>query len=211
MKASESEAAKMLRVGLTGGLGTGKSFVSAALADLGCRVLKADELGHAVLEPGAEAYAPVVERFGSEVLDGDRRIERKRLAEIAFHDAGKLRLLNSLVHPAVIAREEDWLRQVEAADPSAIAVIEAAILVETGSYRRFHKLVLTVCSEAQQIERAMARDGSTLEAVLERIRRQMPLEEKKKFADYLIDTSGTTDDTIEQVQRLYKSLRSLNV
>lgn len=164
-----------------------------------------------MLEPGAEAYAPVVESFGPEVLTADGHIDRKRLAEIVFHDAGKLQLLNSLVHPAVIAREEEWMLQVENADPSAIAVVEAAILVETGSYRRFHKLVLTVCSEAQQIERAMARDGTTREGVLERLRRQMPLEEKKKFANYVIDTSGTTDDTIEQVKRLYKSLRSLNV
>ncbi|MGD0578605.1 MAG: dephospho-CoA kinase [Bryobacteraceae bacterium] len=201
----------MLRVGLTGGLGSGKSFVSAALAELGCRVLKADELGHAVLERGAEAYAPVVERFGPEILNADGRIERKRLAAIVFDDAGKLRLLNSLVHPAVVAREEQWLQQVEDADPSAIAVVEAAILIETGSYGRFHKLVLAVCGEAQQIERAMARDGTPRELVLERLRRQMPLEEKKKFADYLIDTSGTTDDTIEQVKRLYESLRSLNV
>jgi dephospho-CoA kinase len=201
----------MLRVGLTGGLATGKSFVGAALKALGCRMLKADELGHAVLEPGGEAYAPVVERFGAEIVNDEGRIERKRLAAIVFNDAGKLQLLNSLVHPAVVEREEAWMQQVEDADPSAIAVVEAAILIETGSYRRFHKLVLAVCSEAQQIERAMARDGTPRELVLERVRRQMPLEEKKKFADYVIDTSGTTGETIEQVQRLYESLRSENV
>jgi dephospho-CoA kinase len=200
----------MLRVGLTGGLATGKSFVGAVLAELGCRVVQADELGHAVLEPGGEAYAPVVERFGGEIVDDDGRIKRKRLAAIVFNDAGKLQLLNSLVHPAVVEREEAWMQQVEDADPSAIAVVEAAILIETSSYRRFHKLVLAVCSAAQQIERAMARDGVPREQVLERLRRQMPLEEKKKFADYVIDTSGTTDETIEQVRRLYESLRSEN-
>ena len=103
------------------------------------------------------------------------------------------------------------MRQVEIAEPSAIAVIEAAILIETGSYRRFDKLVLAVCGEEQQIERAMARDGTPREQVLERLRRQMPLEEKKKFADFLIDTSHTPRDTIEQVRRLYATLRSLNV
>ena len=180
----------MLRVGLTGGLATGKSFVGAVLEELGCRVLKADELGHAVLEPGGEAYAPVIESFGCEILDDEGRIERKRLAAIVFNDTGKLQLLNSFVHPAVV---------------------EAAILIETGSYRRFHKLVLAVCSEAQQIERAMARDGTPRELVIERLRRQMPLEEKRKFADYVIDTSGTTDDTIEQVRRLHENLRSENV
>jgi dephospho-CoA kinase len=138
----------MLRVGLTGGLATGKSFVGAVLEELGCRVLKADELGHAVLEPDGEAYAPVVERFGREILDDAGRIERKQLAAIVFNDTGKLQLLNSFVHPAVVEREEAWMQQVEDADPSAIVVVEAAILIETGSYRRFHKLVLALCSEA---------------------------------------------------------------
>jgi dephospho-CoA kinase len=201
----------MLRVGLTGGLATGKSFVGAVLEELGCRVLKADELGHAVLEPDGEAYAPVVESFGREILDDAGRIDRKRLAAIVFNDTGKLQLLNSFVHPAVVEREDAWMQQVEDADPSAIAVVEAAILIETGSYRRFHKLVLALCSEAQQIERAMARDGTPRELVIERLRRQMPLEEKRKFADYVIDTSGTTDDTIEQVRRLHENLRSENV
>ena len=201
----------MLRVGLTGGLATGKSFVGAVLEELGGRVLKADELGHAVLEPDGEAYAPVVERFGREILDDAGRIERKRLAAIVFNDTGKLQLLNSFVHPAVVEREDAWMQQVEDADPSAIAVVEAAILIETGSYRRFHKLVLALCGEAQQIERAMARDGTPRELVIERLRRQMPLEEKRKFADYVIDTSGTTDDTIEQVRRLHENLRSENV
>jgi dephospho-CoA kinase len=201
----------MLRVGLTGGLATGKSFVGAVLEELGCRVLKADELGHAVLEPGGEAYAPVIESFGREILDDAGRIDRKRLAAIVFNDTGKLQLLNSFVHPAVVEREDAWMQQVEDADPSAIAVVEAAILIETGSYRRFHKLVLALCSEAQQIERAMARDGTPRELVIERLRRQMPLEEKRKFADYVIGTSGTTDDTIEQVRRLHENLRSENV
>jgi len=201
----------MLRVGLTGGLGSGKSFVSAELEKLGCHILKADELGHAVLEPDGEAFAPVVAQFGAEILNADGRVDRPKLGAIVFQDAEKLSLLNSLVHPHVIAREEAWMRQVEIAEPSAIAVIEAAILIETGSYRRFDKLVLAVCGEEQQIERAMARDGTPREQVLERLRRQMPLEEKKKFADFLIDTSHTPRDTIEQVRRLYATLRSLSV
>jgi dephospho-CoA kinase len=200
----------MLRIGLTGGLATGKSFVGEQLSRLGCRVLKADELGHAVLEQGGEAYQPVVDAFGPEILLPDGEIERKRLAGLVFQDEAKLKLLNSLVHPAVFSREEAWLQQVEDADPDALAVVEAAILVETGSYRNFHKLVVVVCGEEQQIERSMARDGITRDEALARIRRQMPLEEKRKFADYLIDTSRTTDDTIAQVEHLYESLRSVN-
>jgi dephospho-CoA kinase len=200
----------MLRIGLTGGLATGKSTVGQELSRLGCRVLRADDLGHAVLEKGGEAYEPVIQAFGREILRPDGEIERSRLAGIVFHDEDKLKLLNSLVHPAVFSREEAWMQQVEDADPCAIAVVEAAILVETGSHRRFHKLVLAVCGEEQQIERAMARGGVTREQALARISRQMPLAEKKKFADYLIDTSRTMDDTIQQVAHLYESLRSLN-
>lgn len=200
----------MLRIGLTGGLATGKSTVGEELSRLGCRVLRADDLGHAVLQKGGEAYLPVVEAFGHEILSPDGEIDRRHLAGIVFHDEAKLKLLNSIVHPAVFSREEAWMQQVEDADPSALAVVEAAILVETGSYRRFHKLVLAVCDEEQQIERAMSRDGATREDVLARIRRQMPLAEKKRFADYVIDTSRTLDDTIQQVARLYESLRSVN-
>jgi dephospho-CoA kinase len=200
----------MLRIGLTGGVATGKSIVGQELSRLGCRVLQADELGHAVLLKGGEAYESVVEAFGREILSPDEEIDRRRLAGIVFQDGTKLKLLNSLVHPAVISLEEAWMRQVENADPHALAVVEAAILIETGSFRRFDKLILAVCEEGQQIERAMARDGATREEVLARIRRQMPLTDKKRFADYLIDTSRTMDYTIQQVERLYKSLRSVN-
>jgi dephospho-CoA kinase len=200
----------MLRIGLTGGVATGKSIVGQELSRLGCSVLQADELGHAVLLKGGEAYESVVEAFGREILSPDEEIDRRRLAGIVFDDETKLKLLNSLVHPAVISLEEAWMRQVENAHPHALAVVEAAILIETGSFRRFDKLILAVCEEEQQIERAMARDGATREEVLARIRRQMPLRDKKRFADYLIDTSRTMDDTIQQVERLYKSLRSVN-
>jgi dephospho-CoA kinase len=200
----------MLRIGLTGGLATGKSIVGQELSRLGCHVLRADDLGHAVLLKGGEAYEPVVQAFGREILLPNGEIERRRLAGIVFQDETKLKLLNSMVHPAVLSREEAWMQQVEDADPSALAVVEAAIIIETGSYRRFQKLVLVVCDEEQQIQRARLRDGVTREEALVRIRRQMPLAEKKRFADYLIDTSRTMDDTIQQVAHLYDSLWSVN-
>lgn len=201
----------MLRVGLTGGLATGKTFVGRALADLGCRLLSADELGHQALLPGAPAYLQAVEAFGQGILDSDSRIDRRRLGTVVFGDPRKLELLNSFVHPAVIAAEEQWMQTILAEDPHSIAVVEAAILIETGSYRRFDKLVLTVCTEEQQIARAIKRDGLTRQEVLDRLKRQMPLEEKRKYADYVIDTSGEKDGTLAQVQRLYKDLRSLTV
>jgi len=199
----------MLRVGLTGGLATGKSFVGRALAELGCRLLKADDIGHAVLEPGGEAYSGAVREFGSEILDEDGSIVRRKLGAVVFGHPEKLKRLNEIVHPAVIAQEEQWMREIESQDPASIVVVEAAILIETGSYRRFQTLVLTVCGEEQQIERAIKRDGLSREEVLDRLKRQMPLEEKRKFANYVIDTSGEKEQTLEQVSRLYGELRGL--
>jgi dephospho-CoA kinase len=200
----------MLRVGLTGGLATGKSFVGQILEELGCALLRADDLGHEVLLPGGEAYEPVVEAFGRGILDEQGLIVRRRLAALVFDNQERLRLLNSFVHPAVIAREEEWMRRVEEASPEAIAVVEAAILIETGSYKRFQKIVLTVCEREQQIERSMKRDGLSREEVLARLSRQMPLEEKRRYADYVVDTSGEKSRTLEQVKALYEQLRSLN-
>jgi dephospho-CoA kinase len=199
----------MLRVGLTGGLATGKSFVGRALAELGCHLLHADELGHAALEPGGGAYHGAIEAFGREILDPEGRIDRRRLGLRVFASPEDLARLNALVHPVVIAQQQTWFEELERRDPRAIGVVEAAILIETGSYRRFSKLILTVCEPDQQIERAMKRDGLSREEVLRRLDRQMPLTEKRRYADYVIDTSGDKADTLDQVARLYAMLRSL--
>ena len=201
----------MLRVGLTGGLATGKSFVGQALVEMGGHLLKADELGHQVLEPDGAAFAGVVEAFGSEILDAGGRIDRRRLGAQVFASKERLALLNSLVHPAVIASEEAWIASIAGAEPGAIVIVEAAILIETGSYQRFDRIVLTVCGSSQQIERAIKRDGLAREEVLDRLRRQMPLEEKRKFADYVIDTSGEKEATVGEVRRLWHQLRSLQL
>jgi len=199
----------MLKVGLTGGLASGKSFVSEALTGLGCHVLHADEVGHEVLEPGHEAYEPVVAEFGLDILNEDGTINRRHLAAIVFSDPARLAKLNSLIHPAVFRREEEFMREAAAADPGAIVVVEAAILVETGSYKKFDRLVVTVCDRETQIRRAMKRDGLTREEVEARLRRQLPVEELRRAADYAIDTSGTKENTLAQVQELYRALRSL--
>lgn len=199
----------MLRVGLTGGLATGKSFVGQALADLGCLWIQADELGHRVLAPGGEAYQAVVEAFGRDILKEDGSIDRNRLAEEVFDQPDRLALLNSLVHPPVIRMEEELIAAFAAREPSGIAVVEAAILIETGGHKRFDRLIVTWCTEQQQIERALRRPGATLGQVKARLRRQMPLEEKVRLADYVIDTSGTKEQTIEQVRKVYESLRRI--
>jgi len=198
-----------LRVGLTGGLACGKTFVGEALAQLGCHVLQADRLGHEVLLPGGEAFAQVVSEFGSGVLDQAGAIDRRALAAEVFEKPERLALLNRLVHPPVQRREEEWLARAAAQDPHGIAVVEAAILVETGSYRRFHKLIVVTCDVEQQVQRSMKRDGTAREDVLARLSRQMPLAGKLKFADFVIDASGTKEETVRQTHTVYESLRKL--
>ena len=200
----------MLRVGLTGGLASGKSFVGRALADLGCFLIKADDLGREVQNPGGAAYDGIVKEFGSAILSPDGSIDRRRLAAQVFHDPERLKRLNALVHPPVKARERRLQQDFALASPDGIAVTEAAILIETGSYRDYDKLIVATCRPEQQIERSMARDHLTREEVLDRMRQQIPLAEKLKYADYAIDTSGTKEDTLAQTKAVYDSLRSMN-
>ena len=197
----------MLRVGLTGGLATGKSLVGDALVNLGCHLLQADQVGHAVLAPDGEAYAAVIAQFGTGIVDPGGVINRKRLAGIVFGDPAQLTRLNALVHPAVFARQEAWFAEIAAREPKAVAIVEAAIMVETGSFRRYDRIILTVCREEQQIARAMARDGLTEVQVRERIARQLPESEKRKKANYVIDTSGTLDQTLEQTAQVCAILK----
>lgn len=199
----------MLRVGLTGGLASGKSFIGKALEELGCHVIRADELGHQVLLPDGEAYGPVVAEFDSGILDEHGIIDRRRLAALVFRDADRLEKLSGIVHPAVTRLEREETDRIAATDPRAIVVVEAAILVETGSYVKFDRLIVAMCTPEQQVQRAMARDSYSLEDALERMGRQLPLEEKSRLAHFVIDTSGTKEATLEQTRAVYRALRRI--
>jgi dephospho-CoA kinase len=203
----------MLKVGLTGGLASGKSFVGRSLADLGCYLIQADQLGRQVIDQGGETYDAVVAAFGREILDPNGKMNRKRLAAIVFADhpdaPRQLARLNALVHPHVKARERALVAEFAREHPDGIAVTEAAILVETGSYKDYDRLIVAVCRPEQQIERSMERDGVSREEVLNRLRRQMPLEEKVKHADFIIDTSGSKENTLQQVRTVYEALRKI--
>ena len=199
----------MLRVGLTGGLASGKTFIGKALEELGCYVIRADELGHQVLLPDGEAYAPVVAEFGSGILDEHGIVDRRKLAALVFHDPARLAKLSSAVHPAVTIVQDREIARIAATDPQAIVVVEAAILVETGSYVKFDRLIVAVCTPEQQVQRAMARDSYSLEEALERMGRQLPLEEKSRLAHFVIDTSGTKEATLEQTRAVYRALRRI--
>lgn len=197
----------MLRVGLTGGLASGKSFVGEQLRLLGCVLIKADELGHAVLLPDGEAFAETVAEFGTGILDEDGTINRRRLAAEVFTRPERLARLNAMVHPHVRERAQRLTDESVAADGHAIVISEAAILVETGTYRNYDRLIVAVCSDEQQIERAMHRDGISREEAQARLARQLPLAEKLKVADFVVDTSGTKQDTIAQTRVIYDALR----
>jgi dephospho-CoA kinase len=199
----------MLKVGLTGGYATGKTFVAFEFEQLGCHLIFADKLGHAALQPDGAAYAPAVELFGREILLPDGAIDRKRLASIVFSSPELLANLNAIVHPVVFVLEEKKLADFAASDPRGIVIIEAAILIETGRYAYFDKLIVTACDEETQIARGVKRDGSTREAVRARLSKQLSLEEKKRYADFVIDTSGSKEDTVKQVQRVFAELKQL--
>jgi dephospho-CoA kinase len=199
----------MLKVGLTGGLACGKTFVGEALVELGCHLIQADELGHQVLLPSGEAYADVVREFGQGILNEDRTIDRKHLAAEVFGKPERLETLNRLVHPHVFGRERELIEQFARSDPRGIVVVEAAILIETGTYKNYDRLILVECEEQQQIERSLKRNHTDRAEVLARLSRQMPPVEKRKFAHYVIDTSGSKEQTLRRVREVYDALRRI--
>jgi dephospho-CoA kinase len=201
----------VLKVGLTGGLASGKSTVGRILKDLGCHLFLADEAGHRLLAAGGEAVAPVRAAFGEAILSENGEIDRRKLGQIVFADPDALNRLNAIIHPLVFACEDRWLESVQSGDPQAVAVVEAAILIETGSYRRFDKLIVSWCPLETALVRAMARSGWPEAEARQRLARQMPIEEKKSYADYLIDTSGSMAETIEQTKVVYAALRSASL
>jgi dephospho-CoA kinase len=199
----------MLKVGLTGGYATGKSLVAAELERLGCHLIYADKLGHAALSPDGAAYQPALALFGREILTPDGTIDRRKLASIVFGSPELLEKLTALVHPAVFALEEKMLADFAVRDPHGIAVIEAAILIEAQRHTLFDKVLLTSCSVETQIARGMKRDGLTREQVIARLEKQMPLEQKKRFAHYVIDTDGPKEATLRRVETVFGELKKL--
>jgi dephospho-CoA kinase len=197
----------MLRVGLTGSIAVGKSFVSGVLAGLGCHVLDADETAREVVEPDSPGLQEVVATFGDNVLKGDGTLDRSALGALVFADANKRAILNSILHPYIIAQQDERLREWEALDPNGISIVDAALMIESGGYKRFDKLIVVHCRTDVQLERLMTRDNLTRSEAERRIAAQMLQEEKKKFADYLIDTSDGFEAARERAAEVYSRLR----
>ena len=203
----------MLKVGLTGGIASGKSAVGEMFVKLGARLIRADDIAHDLMQPGQAVYGEVVRHFGREILNPDGSINRPRLASLAFggsRGSARVRELNAIVHPAVIKREDEWMQEVGRADPRAIAVVEAALILEAGAADRFDRLIVVTCRPEQRIQRLAARLGISEEAaraeVTRRMAAQFPDDEKIKAADFVIDNPGSLDTSEQQVQRVFASL-----
>ena len=199
----------MLKVGLTGSIAVGKSFVLGVLAELGCHVLDADATAREVVAPGTPGMKAVVDAFGDEILNSDRMLDRGKLGAIVFADETKRLQLNSILHPFIIAAQDEQMRAWEKEDPQGSAVVDAALMIESGGYRRFEKLVVVHCRPEVQLERLMARDELSRADAEQRICAQMAQEEKKTYADFLIDTSEGFDSTRRQTESLFHKLSAL--
>jgi len=200
----------MLKVGLTGSIGVGKSFVTSVFAELGCRVLDADSTAREVVGLGTPGLRAVADAFGSDILSPDGTLDRARLGALVFSDEEKRLRLNSILHPFIIAVQNEQLGEWEKEDPHAIAVVDAALMIESGGYSRFDKLIVVHCRTEIQIQRLMARNAISNEEAERRIAAQMPQDEKKRYADFLIDTSSGFQDTRRRTEEVFGQLRELS-
>jgi dephospho-CoA kinase len=199
----------LLKIGLTGSIAVGKTFVTEVFRELGCFVLDADKTAREVVETGTIGWQKTVENFGTEVLNADGSLNRAVLGAIVFTDAEKLKLLNSILHPLVFERQNEWLAAVEAEDSKAIAIIDAALMIESGGYKRFDKIIVVWCQTDIQIERLMKRNNFSRVEAERRVAAQMPQVEKKQYADFLIETTKGFADAKRQTEIVFKELVEL--
>jgi dephospho-CoA kinase len=192
---------------LTGGIASGKTTVAGFLAELGAFVVDADRVAHELLAPEGGAHAELISRFGSEILDSSGKIDRRRLGRIVFSDPEALADLNRIMHPKVRQEAERRFADHRNAGGGRIQVFDAALLVETGAYRNFERLIVAYCDRETQIDRVRERDGLGREEALIRIGAQAPLDEKRAVADYVVDTSTTLAETRRQAAEVYSALR----
>lgn len=202
----------MLRVGLTGGIACGKTTVGRMFSEMGAHVIEADTIAHELYRPGEPIYKQLVEKFGADIVRPDGEIDRPRLAAAAF-DGGRVEELNKIVHPGVIKRQEQWMYQLGAREPYAIAMVEAALILEAGARDRFDKIIVVTCRPEQKVARYAHRASmpeSLARAEVERRgKAQLSDDEKSHRADYVIDNSGALEVTHHQVERIFSELKVL--
>ncbi len=196
----------MLKVGLTGGIATGKTTVASMLRDRDVPVLDADPLGHELLEPGQAAYDEIVVAFGREILEASGKVNRAKLGGIIFADAQKRARLNQILHPRILDIVQKWFAALDEPEGPEFAVVEAALIVEAGYNKSLDKLIVCWCRPEQQLERLTLR-GLSMEEAQQRIASQLPLDEKRKLADEAIDCSASIEETQQQVDRAVEKLK----
>jgi dephospho-CoA kinase len=199
----------MLRVGLTGSIAVGKSFVASVFVELGCHVIDADDTAREVVLPGTAGLDAIVQRFGAEVLQADGTLNRQRLGEVVFGNEQLRQDLNAILHPRIMERQDEILKSWEQIDPNGIGIVDAALMIESGGYKRFDKLIVVHCRPEVQLERLILRNALTLDEAKRRIGSQMPQEEKQQYADFLIDTSDGFELTRQRTMEVYEQLKKL--
>jgi dephospho-CoA kinase len=199
----------MASFGLTGGIASGKSTVAQMFAELGAKIIDADKLGHEQLRSGTHAFDEIVRRFGAGILNAEGEIDRRRLGDVVFADPDERAALNAIVHPAIMARRQELTRLYDAEDPGAVVISDAALIYEAHIESWFLKIIVTWCRTEQQLERVMSKAGLSHKAAERRIHAQMDPDEKRRRADYVIDTSGSPCETRQQVEALYPQLKRL--
>jgi len=197
----------MLKVGLTGSIAVGKTFVCDIFRELGCHVLDADHVARDVVGPGMPGLEEVLAAFGPGFLQPDGTLDRPKMAaEVFANEASRLKL-NSIVHPLVFEAQNAWLAKIEADDPDGIAIVDAALMIESGGFRRFEQIIVVWCEPDIQLKRLIDRNRLPEAEAKKRIAAQMPQDEKKRYADHLIDTSNGFEDTRRQVREIYEKLK----
>jgi dephospho-CoA kinase len=196
----------MLIVALTGGIATGKSVVADILEELGCTIHHADRIAHELTEPEKPVWKKIVAHFGEKILNKDKTINRSRLGKIIFSNKKEQAYLNELIHPLVYQKKKKMIEKLEEEGRTNIFVSEAALTIEAGFADLFDKVIVVYCTRDIQIKRLMERDRISRKEALQKLKSQMTPEEKLKHADYIIDTSETLQDTVEQTERIYRNL-----
>jgi dephospho-CoA kinase len=223
----------MLKVGLTGAIASGKSVVGEMFVALGAHLVQADRIAHSLMQPGEAVYNEVVRHFGRDILKPDGSINRSKLAELAFganpvssnsgaaspgsatpvsSQPARVEELNRIVHPAVLRSQKEWMDAIGGHNPQAVAIVEAALILEAGAAKQFDRLIVVKCNEEQRIARFAARQKLNLAAarkeVARRMAAQLPEAEKIRAADDVIDNSATLDQTRAQVREVWETLRA---
>lgn len=193
--------------GLTGGIGTGKSTVSAIFRRLGAYIIDADEIARNVVRKGTPPWKELTDLFGEEVLNPDGSIDRAKLGEIVFGDESKKKRLEDIIHPEVFKKIERLREEIKKEDKEAIIICDVPLLIESGYHRKVEKIILVYAGEKEQLSRL--KDRLSIEEALKRIKSQMPLDEKKRYADYIIDNKGPIEETEVQCSKIYEELKRL--